>query len=634
MDEARLHRKNTFKIVRTVLEVLVIFAVVFAAVHALYRRHVETETYAGRLQNQTLISDEEILAGYESVGHVSGPHFIAISYNGLTDVVREGGKIVTVGSYEEQMQALKASGYQTITHQDVINYYKNGSALPEKAMLLIFEDGILNTTELAQPAMIANNYIATACTFAENLSDTEDLYITADGIKKLNKTTYWETGSNGYRVSYINVFDRYENYFGELSTREFLAVHDFLRRDYNHYLMDFIRDENRLRTESESAMEERIARDYEKMEELYQENIGYVPSFYLLMNSNTGAFGNDPLVSRKNAEMIERIFEMNFNRQGSCLNTRDSSIYDLSRLQVRQYFSTNHLMMRIWDDTGHHVMFCLGDQSKAEDWTRTEGVTEFTDDKIIVTSLPYGQGELLLNRELPRNLELAVRLQGNTVGQQAVVLRADENGEGGVTVRLHNNVLYIEDDDEAMPLLKVDLFELDGGPFVSEAEEELNGLIALQNAIIKYDEDEARILEAEKKLELLNSIRSPGLDDGAAPYIPELDIDDEDNRELRIRLENNTISCWVDGIQVADKLSISAKGGNRLFLQAAVTRDDERFSQTNLSDDVYDGIFTQLSISDLNGEAAFTYASRLVSENGSELLDSVLTWIGRLLGHE
>ena len=133
---------------------------------------------------------------------------------------------------------------------------------------------------------------------------------------------------------------------------------------------------------------------------------------------------------------------------------------------------------------------------------------------------------------------------------------------------------------------------------------------------------------------MLNSIRAPGLDDGAAPYIPELDIDDEDNRELRIRLENNTISCWVDGIQVADKLSISAKGGNRLFLQAAVTRDDERFSQTNLSDDVYDGIFTQLSISDLNGETAFTYAAREVSENGSELLDSVLTRIGSLLRHE
>ena len=471
----------------------------------------------------------------------------------------------------------------------------------------------------------------------ESFEDLCEISVTLtdnDGIKKLNKTTYWETGSNGYRVSYINVFDRYENYFGELSTREFLAVHDYLRRDYNHYLMDFIRDENRLRTESESEMEERVAWDYEKMEELYQENIGYVPSFYLLMNSNTGAFGNDPLVSRKNAEMIERVFELNFNRQGSCLNTRDSSIYDLSRLQVRQYFSTNHLMMRIWDDTGHHVMFCLGDQNKAEDWIRTEGVAEFADNKIIVTSLPYGQGELMLNRELPQDLEHAVRLQGNTVGQQAVVMRADENGEGGVTVRLHNNVLYIEDDGEALPLLKVDLFELDGGPFVSEAEEELDGLIALQNAIIEYDEDESRIIEAEEKLQALNRIRAPGLDEGAAPYIPKLDIDDEDNRELRIRLENNMISCWIDGIQVANQLSISARGGNRLFLQAAVTRDDERFSQTNLSDDVYDGIFTQLSISDLNGETAFTYAAREVSENGSELLDSVLTRIGSLLRHE
>ena len=162
----------------------------------------------------------------------------------------------------------------------------------------------------------------------------------------------------------------------------------------------------------------------------------------------------------------------------------------------------------------------------------------------------------------------------------------------------------------------------------------MDGLIALQNAIIEYDEDEGRILEAEKKLQALNSILALGLDDGAAPYIPKLDIDDEDNRELRIRLENNMISCWVDGVQIADQLSISARGGNRLFLQAAVTQDDERFSQTNLSDDVYDGIFTQLCISDLSGETAFTYAAREKSENDSELLDSVLTRIGGLLRNE
>ena len=106
------------------------------------------------------------------------------------------------------MQSLKDSGYQTITQQDVINYYKSGASLPEKALLLIFEDGILNTTRLAQP------------------------------------TLWKEIGSNGYRLSYINVFDRFKNYFGHLNTHEFLDIHSFLRRDYNHYLMDFLRDEN------------------------------------------------------------------------------------------------------------------------------------------------------------------------------------------------------------------------------------------------------------------------------------------------------------------------------------------------------------------------------------------------------
>lgn len=395
MDERKLHRKNIFKIVRTILEVMIIAAVIVWAVWSLVSYRSKQHVLRADAEMEcTMIPSDEIVGGLSSAGKATGPHFIAISYNGLTDIVRPDGKIVTKASYDEQMQTIKDSGYQTITQQDVIDYYTKGASLPEKALILIFEDGIMNTTHLAYPAMRKNNYIATACTFAENISDESGHYITASEMNELKRTTFWEAGSNGYRLSYINVFDRFENYFGHLNLPEFLDVHTFLRRDYNHYLMDFLRDEDRLRTESVEEMEERIEWDYKKMEELYKEDLGYVPGLYILMHSNTGAFGNDPLVSRKNAEMMEKVFAMNFNRQGTCLNTRDSSIYDLSRLQSRQYFSPNHLMMRIWDDTGHNVVFRLGDETKAIDWVRKIGVAEYKNRKIILTTLPYGEGEI------------------------------------------------------------------------------------------------------------------------------------------------------------------------------------------------------------------------------------------------
>lgn len=632
MDEKKLHRKNVFKVIRTIFEILFIIIVLAWAVTSLVSEHTRQHLlYTGAELDCAMVTSDEIVGGLAPARTATGPHFIAISYNGLTEYAREGGKIVTKADYEEQMQALKDSGYQTITQQDVIDYYLKGAPLPDKALLLIFEDGVMNTTRLAQPALWKYNYIATACTFAGNLSDETGAYITAGDMKQLKNTTFWETGSNGYRLSYINVFDRFENYFGHLNTAEFLDIHSYLRRDYNHYLMDFLRDENRIRTESVEEMERRIAWDYEQMEEVYQEDLGYVPALYILMHSNTGAFGNDPKVSQKNAEMLESIFAMNFNRQGSCLNTRESSIYDLSRLQSRQYFSPNHLMMRVWDDTGHKVVFRLGDETRAADWERRSGAVEYKGRKIILTTLPYGESEICFARSLPKDLDVSVRLQGNVVGQQALKFRTNADGKGGVTVRLYDNHLLIEDGEGKDPVFDLDLFEFDGGPYVSKAEEELSGKIALAHTIIDHDDDEARISEAKALLASLDGLRAPGIADGAEPFIPELDIDEQDDRDLRIVLDGGTISVWLDGQLVADHLSVSSGSGSGMFLEAAVTQGTERFSQTNLSDDVYDGIFAELNIRSLNGSELYAYAPPLPVSNHESFLDRTLDKIIRLM---
>lgn len=629
MNERKLRRKNRMKVVRSIFELAVILAVITWAVVSLitYRNQMSIDQPDAE-KNCVMVPCAEIVGDLAPVAVADSPHFIAISYNGLTDTVREGGKLVTKAAYEEQLQALKASGYRTVTQRDLIDFYENGAPLPEKSLFLIFEDGIMDSTRLAYPALQENNYIATACTYAGNLSDEEGHYITAKEMDQLRKTTFWETGSNGYRLSYINVFDRFENFFGCLNTDEFLAVRGYLRRDYNHYLMDFIRDEDRIRTESPAQMEERIAWDYEKSAEIYEKELGYVPALYLLMHSNTGAYGNDPMVSRKNAEMMKSVFALNFNRQGTCLNTRDSSPYDLSRLQSREYFFTNHLMMRIWDDTGHDVVFRLGDEAKAADWERRSGAAEFKGRKIVLTTLPYGKGELCFGRPLPAELELTVQLQGNAVGQQAIKLCADENGEGGIVVRLHDNAVLIEDSSSVEPIFQLDLFRFDGGPFVSEPEEELQGRIALAQAIIEFDKDEARIKEAELALQALNEIQAPGIRDGAEPYIPDLDISRQDSRTLRIRLKDGEIYLWLDDTPVAARLPVAPGAGNRLFLEAEVTRGTERFSQANLSDDVYDGVFNELRITDLDGGELYSYAVPLPGFNGlapvQQALDRVI----------
>lgn len=632
--EVRISRRNRWKVVRTILQTILVLFVLFLAGSALYRHRTKQEVEEAEpdyiSSTECELVQSPVSGGIEP-RNTDGTSFIAISYNGLTSSDRLDSSIVTQEAYEEQMAALHASGYVTITQQDVVDYYLYHSTLPEKAMLLIFEDGIYNTATLAQDALEKYGYIATACTYAQNLDDVESKFITTANMKELLKNSYWELGSNGYRLSYINIFDRYGNYFGHLTTDEYVLIHDWLRRDYNHYLMDFLRDENRLRQETVEQMEERIDYDYEQMRDIYSAELGYVPSLYILMHSNTGAFGNDPLVSDENRKMMTQVFDMNFNRQGSCLNTLDASIYDLTRLQSRHYFSTNHLLMRIWDDTGDEVAFVVGDAQEAAKWKISEGVAEFKDgDEIILTTEPYAEGQMLLKDVLVDDVDMTVTLQGNIVGRQGVCLRTDESLSSGVEVALENNELVVRDlSAGGAELFRQNLFILDGGPFKSEQEDEREGLIALQEAIIQWDDDPGRVAEAEAELARLNATTAVNLEEGGTPLMPELDISDRDSRKLRIQLIGTRLSVWLDDKPVAEHIAVSAGGRGSVAFTAGVWKEDDRYSQTNLYDDVYDAVFLNTVITGVEDSSSVYYEYRSddllnVEESAQGMVDKVL----------
>ena len=310
---------------------------------------------------------------------------------------------------------------------------------------------------------------------------------------------------------------------------------------------------------------------------------------------------------------------MNFNRQGSCLNTLDSSVYDLTRLQSRHYFSTNHLLMRIWDDTGDDVAFVVGDEQEEEKWYVDEGVAEFRGNEIILTTQPYAQGRMTLKTGLMDDLDMTVTLQGNVVGRQSVCLRTDRELSCGVEVALENNELVVRDlTGGGEELFRQNLFTFDGGPFISEQQDEREGLIALQEAILQWDDDPERVKEARQELARLQATTAISLEEGGTPYVPELDISDRDSRKLRIQLSGTRLSIWLDDQPVVERLAISERGRGSVALVAEVWKETERFSQTNLYDDVYDAVFIDPVIRDLDDEKSIFYQYTLQGTQAME----------------
>lgn len=530
--------------------------------------------------------------------------FIALSYFGVDRVGLQ--PLISEERLGEHLAALRQQGYVTITQKDIIDFYVNGKPLPARALFLMFEDGRRDTAIFSTAQIEKYNYKATMATYPENFAKRDTKFLKPRELKGLVDTSFWELGTNGYRLSFINVFDRYDNYLGELTPLEYAMISPYLGRRYNHYLMDYIRDEYGVPKESYEMMKGRIDYDYLKLRDDYREGIGSVPQLYVLMHANTGSFGNNDRVSALNEKWIKELFSMNFNREGYALNDRKSSIYDLTRMQPQAYWYPNHLLMRIKYDINEDIVFNHGDETHYALWHEQEGAAEFQPEKIILTSLPEKRGLMQLkNSEEYKNLALSVLLTGNKLGSQKIYLRADQKLNRFISVSVTNNVLYVSENNGsgAKELLALDLDRFDGKERLSVAEDKQKAEVRELEAFAKYADSTEMAKRYFDQSKEKQSEAAATIDQGAKEYNPTISVHERGKRLVNIELNGSNIQVLIDGRE-AFSGTVENSGAGSVALESAW--GGYGWSQRNLADDVYDGVFENLVIKDIPAEGAGT----------------------------
>ncbi len=537
--------------------------------------------------------------------------FIAISYLGVDR--NKTNKLLSTAQLNQQLKALKESGYVTITQQDIRDYYAGEKMLPEKAMLLMFEDGRRDTAIFAQKIMERYNNLATAFSYADNFGVDDPKFLNAKDFKRLVESSYWELGTNGYRLSFINVFDRYDHYLGELNPLEFSMMTPYIHRKYDHYLMDYIRDEYGVPKEGLQGLTDRITLDYELMKEVYERELGALPAFYVLMHANTGQFGTGDAASRVNADNIYRFFEMNVNREGLAYNDKTHSIYDLTRLQPQPHWSTNHLLMRIWDDTQQEMAFVTGDVARASRWRMLDGKAEFVDNDIIVTSLPNGWGRAQLDGVSCKNLELTVRLLGNALGSQAVLLRADQTLENYIRVAVSDKKLVISQMHNGAyeELFSERLDIINGDALVSVPEDQKQAEIRALEMRLKYASSVDEAAQVAEQLQAARLTEAETVEAGATEFMPAIDFNELQNKTLSISLAQDALSVSVDGVEAVTALQLKGGSAGAVVLEARPSQNT--YSQRNWFDDVYDGMFRDVVITERDRVGDIVFDARLKS---------------------
>lgn len=413
-------RKNKRKVIRTTVQMIILLVLGFILFHAVFDIKQYAEPDKAQWTNQD--------------------GFIALSYFG---VARNGtSELISKKRLDQQLKALHDQGYVTISQQDVMDYYKLGKPLPPKALFLSFEDGRNDSSLFAQPLLEKYNYKATILSYANKVGSNESKFLQPKDMLSMMKNGYWELGSNGYRLSYINIFDKEGKLIGVKEENEFKDRAN--TSYYTHYLMDFIRDENLVPAEHRAEMEARINADYKSMKEIYNKTLGFVPNVYMIMHANILYNGMNRLVENVNDQNIKAMFGMHFNREGLSLNKSSDSLYNLTRVQPASYWYTNHLLMKINKDTGQKVSFIAGDERRSAKWQLISGAAEFTDNRIALTSVPAGSGMLLLKDIHAADVKLTAELGGHAVGSQSIYVRYDQNTDSFVRVSIEDNSVIVE----------------------------------------------------------------------------------------------------------------------------------------------------------------------------------------------
>ena len=370
--------------------------------------------------------------------------YIALSYFGVD---RNGSaKYISKNELKRQLTYLKEQGFETISQQQIIDFHQKGIALPEKALFLSFEDGRNDSSIFSQKTLEELNYKATMFTYANKMDTKDTKFLKPIHLEAMLESGYWELGSNGNRLTYINVFNAKGQYLGEIDENN---VPDKTTIEYyNHYLMDYLRNEYMIPKETKKEMEYRITTEYEKMKEIYEDKFGYIPKAYAIMHSNSLYNNMEKSVEFINDKMIHEYFAIHFNRDLISYNNRKEDLNNLNRLQVAPWWPVNHLLMKIQNDSKWPLEFIIGDVNIKKKWSVANGAGEFDENKMILTTEPGKEVKATLKEKLPPSFIANFRLKGSVMGEQSIFVM-NSDGEELIKIILKKNKLYVKENNKS-----------------------------------------------------------------------------------------------------------------------------------------------------------------------------------------
>jgi peptidoglycan/xylan/chitin deacetylase (PgdA/CDA1 family) len=119
-----------------------------------------------------------------------------------------GKYTITPESLEQDLKWLKDNGYESVTTEQLIQYTEQDIALPEKPILLTFDDGHYDNVHYADPLLKQYGFSAIVFVVGEFIDKSEQegkqnpnySYCSRETLRKLSDEGVWEIGSHSYNL--------------------------------------------------------------------------------------------------------------------------------------------------------------------------------------------------------------------------------------------------------------------------------------------------------------------------------------------------------------------------------------------------------------------------------------------------
>jgi len=130
----------------------------------------------------------------------------------LKEKGRHGEFIISPDEFETDLKYIKENGYKTILPEDIISYQENGTPLPEKPIMLTFDDGHLSYLEYAVPLLEKYDMKALVSVVGAYTNDYTNCpdrcvsyaYLSWEDIKNLSASSHTEIGNHTYDMHKIS----------------------------------------------------------------------------------------------------------------------------------------------------------------------------------------------------------------------------------------------------------------------------------------------------------------------------------------------------------------------------------------------------------------------------------------------